>query len=191
MSDFRRFWQKIAVVNNMDCRLKRSNSYSARSEASQRNGFLLRAFQTSLKSFTTAILCQKSRNRDTVSSEVQRRRRPKMHSGEETCCAPVGNTQRAARDASEARQETSDIRHAHTRHIAHNKRHVAHSKRRLASSESSKEHTTKAEQQATRKRAALEAKARVPARRSLIRTGQARGNPIHTTRIHGNPVQAT
>ena len=140
MSDFRRFWQKIAVVSDMDRRLKRSNSYSARSEANQRNGFLLRAFQTSLKSPTTAILCQKSRNRDTVSSEMQRRRRLEMHSWEETCCAPAGNTQRAARDASEARQETSDIRHARTRHIAHNKRQVA-------SSESSKEHATKAEQQ--------------------------------------------
>lgn len=39
-------------------------------------------------------------------------------------------------------------------------RNVAHSKRQVANSKSSKEHATEAEQQATRKRAALEARAR-------------------------------
>ena len=90
--------------------------------------------------------------------------------------------QHAARSTRHRRSATSDIQHARTRHVAHGKRQVA-------SSESSKEHATKAEQQATRKRAALEAKTRVPTRRSLIQTGQARGNPIHTTRTHGNPVK--
>lgn len=89
----------------------------------------------------------------------------------------------ATRSAQHETQAKRDKRHTtRTRHIAHNKRQVA-------SSESSKEHATKAEQQATRKRAALEAKARVRAHRSLIQTGQARGNPIHTTRIHGSPVK--
>ena len=67
---------------------------------------MLKALQTSFKSFTTAILCQKSRNRDTISARTQRRRRSGKYSGEELCCAPVGHTQRAAQDASEARQAT-------------------------------------------------------------------------------------
>ena len=151
MSGFRRFWQKIAVVNDRNLLLKRSDLHSTRSEASQYDILLLRAFQTSLKSFTTAILCQKSRNRDTVSSEMQRRRRLEMHSWEETCCAPAGNTQRAARDASEARQETSDIQHARTRHVAHGKRQVA-------SSESSKEHAAKAEQTSNKEKSSTRSK---------------------------------
>ena len=69
-----------------------------------------RTFQTSLKSFTTAILCQKSRNRDTISTKMQRRRRSRNYSGEETRCVPADSTQRAAQDASEVRQAANPSR---------------------------------------------------------------------------------
>ena len=71
---------------------------------------MLKALQTSFKSFTTAILCQKCRNRDTISTKTQRRRRSGKYSGEELCCAPVGHTQRAAQDADEARQAANPSR---------------------------------------------------------------------------------
>ena len=69
-----------------------------------------KALQRDEKSFTTAILCQKSRNRDTISTKTQRRRRSGKYSGEELCCAPVGHTQSAAQDADEARQATNPSR---------------------------------------------------------------------------------
>ena len=65
---------------------------------------MLKALQTSFKSFTTAILCQKSRKWDTISTKTQRRRRPGKYSGEEARCVPADSTQRAVRDAGEARQ---------------------------------------------------------------------------------------
>ena len=60
--------------------------------------------------FTTAILCQKNRNRDTISARMQRRTRLEKYSGKELCCAPADSTQRAAQDASEARQATNPSR---------------------------------------------------------------------------------
>ena len=71
---------------------------------------MLKALQTSFKSFTTAILCQKSRNRDTISTKTQRRRQSGKYSGEETCCVPADSTQRAAQDADEARQAINSSR---------------------------------------------------------------------------------
>lgn len=68
---------------------------------------MLKALQTSFKSFTTAILCQKSRNRDTISTKAQRRRQSGKYSGEETRCVPADSTQRAAQGADEARQATN------------------------------------------------------------------------------------
>ena len=65
---------------------------------------MLKALQASLKSFTTAILCQKSRNRDTISTKTQRRRQSGKYSGEETRCVSADSTQHAAQDAGEARQ---------------------------------------------------------------------------------------
>ena len=71
---------------------------------------MLKALQTSFKLFTTAILCQKSRNRDTISTKTQRRRRLGKYSGEETRCVPSDSTQRAAQDADEARQAANPSR---------------------------------------------------------------------------------
>lgn len=67
---------------------------------------LLKALQASLKSFTTAILCQKSRNRDTISTKTQRRRQSGKYSGEEKRCVPADSMQRA----DEARQAANSSR---------------------------------------------------------------------------------
>ena len=71
---------------------------------------MFKALQTSFKSFTTAILCQKSRNRDTILTKTKRRRQSGKYSGEETRCVPADSAQRAAQDASEARQATNPSR---------------------------------------------------------------------------------
>lgn len=53
---------------------------------------------------------QKSRNRDTISTKAQRRRQSGKYSGEETRCVPADSTQRAAQNASEARQAANSSR---------------------------------------------------------------------------------
>ena len=68
---------------------------------------MLKALQTSFKSFTTAILCQKSRNRDTISTKMQRRRQSGKYSGEETRCVSADSAQHKTQTKRDKRQNPS------------------------------------------------------------------------------------
>ena len=64
----------------------------------------MKALQTSFKSFTTAILCQKSRNRDTILTKTKRRRQSGKYSGEETRCVPADSAQHKTQAKRDKRQ---------------------------------------------------------------------------------------
>ena len=103
VSDFQIFWQKIAVVNDEFPGTRKSVLQKTSSEAQRLLRRTKKPFGAAKKSFTTAIFCQKSRNRDTISARPQKRKAvegPGRQEGISRAMRLVGasNGRREARD---------------------------------------------------------------------------------------------